>query len=205
MKTNKKNAAEHLAGADKVLAAIIKRVGKCGLPQKPERGGYFEALTESIVYQQLNGKAAATIFGRFLKLYPAGRFPKPEEILNTPDEKLRAAGLSKQKLSYIKDLAAKTAAGELDFASFPKMPDEDIVKALSAVKGIGRWTAEMFLIFTLARPDVLPVGDYGFKNAVMKAYRLKKMPEPETLQKLAKKWSPHRSAATWYLWQSLNR
>jgi len=189
---------------DKVLARIIKRVGPCQLPVKPTRGGYFEALVESIVYQQLNGKAAATIFARFRKLYAPGKFPKPEDILNTPDKKLRAAGLSKQKLSYIKDLSAKTAAGQLAFAAFPNMPDEEIVEALSSVKGIGRWTAEMFLIFTLARPDVLPVGDYGFRTAVMKAYKLRKMPEAAKLKKLGEAWRPNRSAATWYFWQSLD-
>ena len=189
---------------DKVLARIIKRVGPCQLPVKPARGGYFEALVESIVYQQLNGKAAATIFERFRKLYAPGKFPKPEEIADTPDEKLRGAGLSKQKLSYIKDLSAKTIAGQLDFAAFSKMSDEEIVTALSQVKGIGRWTAEMFLMFTLARPDVLPVGDYGFRTAVMKAYKLRKMPEAAKLKKLGEAWRPNRSAATWYLWRSLD-
>ncbi|MDD2772326.1 MAG: DNA-3-methyladenine glycosylase [Elusimicrobiales bacterium] len=196
-------AARHLSGADTVLAGIIKRVGPCALPLKPARGGYFAALVESIVYQQLNGKAAATIFDRFRGIYPPGKFPAPEEIARTPDARLRAAGLSKQKLSYIKDLSEKTAAGQLNFAAFPKMSDEDIVKELSSVKGIGRWTAEMFLIFTLARPDVLPAGDYGFKTAVMKAYRLKKLPDAKKLEQLSANWRPHRSAATWYLWQSL--
>ncbi|NLO91140.1 MAG: DNA-3-methyladenine glycosylase 2 family protein [Elusimicrobia bacterium] len=193
-----------VAKNDVVLGRIIRRVGPCRLPAKPARGGYFEALVESIVYQQLNGKAAGTIFERFRNLYPKGKFPFPEKILATPEAKLRAAGLSKQKLSYIRDLAAKTAAGELDFDAFPHMADEDIIEALSRVKGIGRWTAEMFLIFTLARPDVLPAGDYGFRTAVMKAYGLKKMPDASKLQKLGEAWRPHRSAATWYFWQSLD-
>ncbi|MFA5161006.1 MAG: DNA-3-methyladenine glycosylase [Elusimicrobiales bacterium] len=196
------NIARKLAGADATLAAIIRRVGPCGLPSKPAGGGYFEALAESIIYQQLNGKAAATIFERFKGVY-GGRFPAPGRILRTPDARLRGAGLSKQKLAYIKDLSAKTAAGLLDFGSLAALPDEEVIRALSQVKGIGRWTAEMFLIFTLARPDVLPAGDYGFRTAVMKAYRLRKLPDAARLEKLSHCWRPYRSTAVWYLWQSL--
>ena len=196
-------AVEKLKKSDRVLAGIIKKVGPCRLKKAQGTGSYFEALCEAIVYQQLNGKAAATIFGRFKAIYGDGLFPKPRQILKTTDAKLRAAGLSGQKLSYLKDLAFKVEEGTLDLDTVDSLPDEAVVERLTAVKGIGPWTAEMFLMFRLGRPDVLPVGDYGFRTGVKKAYGLKELPSEKKLLALSEPWRPHRSAATWYFWQSL--
>src|SRR5208337_1057981 len=149
-------AIRHLKKSDPVMAAIIERVGPCRMTFGEPT---FHALAEAIVYQQLNGKAAVSIFNRFAAL--AGEPLTPEGILKLSDEQLRSVGLSKQKSAYLKDLSAKTQAGLLDFAKLPDLPDEEVVKHLTQVKGIGVWTAQMFLMFTLKRPDVLPAGDYG--------------------------------------------
>jgi DNA-3-methyladenine glycosylase II len=162
----------------------------------------FSSLAEAIVYQQLNGKAAVTIFKRFAAL--AGEPLTPEGILKLSDEQLRSVGLSKQKSAYLKDLAAKTAAGSLDFARLPELPDQDVIEHLTQVKGIGVWTAHMFLMFTLRRPDVLPTGDYGVQAAIKKHYRKRKWPKPKEMEKIARPWSPYRSVACWYLWRSLD-
>ncbi len=193
----------HLRKADPVLAAVIKRVGPCQLdPSK--RPDVFHALNRAIVYQQLNGTAAGTIFRRFRDLYPGKGFPKPAAILETPLPKLRSAGLSPQKASYILDLAAKVESGEVDLKAVRAMGDDEVIEELTKVKGVGRWTAEMVLMFTLGRPDVLPVDDYGFGRAVKEAYGLRKMPSRERLQRIAKPWRPYRTVATWYMWQSLD-
>lgn len=191
----------HLSSADPVLARIIKQVGPYAGRHRRER---FPALTRAIIFQQLAGAAALAILKRFIALFPGRRFPSPEQVIAMPMRRLRKAGLSRAKATYIKGLAAHVAAGKVNFRRFPKMDDEAIIAELTQVKGIGRWTAEMFLMFNLGRPDVLPVGDLGFRNAVMKAYRLPKHPTPREIQALAEKWRPHRTAATWYLWQSLN-
>ncbi len=194
-----RKAVNHLKKSDPVLRAIIERVGACrmeyGLPE-------FSSLAESIVYQQLNGKAAATIFERFAAL--AGEPLTPENILKLSDAQLRSVGLSKQKASYMKDLAAKTRDGLLDFAKLPDLSDDEVIKHLTQVKGIGVWTAHMFLIFTLKRADVLPTGDYGIQAAMKKYYRKRKMPKPKDMEKIARTWSPYRSVACWYLWRSLD-
>ena len=184
---------------DPVLARIIEEVGPCTL--KLERD-HFKALAESIIYQQLSGKAASTIVKRFMALYPKRSFPTPKDILRTKDEKLRSVGISPQKLRYLKDLSQKFSDGTIDTSNFKRMSDEEIIDHLIQGKGIGRWTAEMFLIFSLGRPDVLPVDDLGIQKAIKELYRLHKMPSPDKMRKIGKKWEPYRTVATWYLWRS---
>jgi DNA-3-methyladenine glycosylase II len=214
-----RRAVNHLKKADPVMRAIIERLGPCRMQfGAPE----FHSLAEAIVYQQLNGKAAATIFKRFAAL--AGEPLTPEGILKLSDEQMRGAGLSKQKSSYLKDLAAKTSSGLLDFARLPELPDAEVVEHLTQVKGIGVWTAQMFLIFTLKRENVLPTGDFGVRMAIYKHYldrtrakaaskskaakksgkRKIKLPSPEQMEKIAKSWEPYRTVACWYLWKSLD-
>jgi DNA-3-methyladenine glycosylase II len=194
-----RQAINHLKKCDPVLRAIIERVGpfrmQYGLPQ-------FSSLAEAIVYQQLNGKAAETIFKRFAAL--AGEPLTPEGILRLSDERLRGAGLSKQKSAYLKDLAQKTAAGVLDFSKLPDLPDEEVIEYLTQVKGIGVWTAHMFLIFSLRRLNVLPTGDYGVQIALKRHYRKRKLPKPKDMEKIARAWEPYRSVACWYMWRSLD-
>jgi len=193
----------HLKRVDPVLATVIDRVGPCRLEPRRE-GTHFDALVRSIVYQQLSGKAASTILGRVHALY-GNRSPTPAELVATPDETLRAAGLSRQKLSYLKDLAAKVEAGAVPLAAdaIDHLGDEEIIDRLVQVKGIGRWTVHMFLIFRLGRPDVLPELDLGIQNAIRRAYRLRKQPGPKDVLRIGKKWTPHASVASWYLWRSL--
>jgi len=194
-----RKALNHLKKADPVLRAIIERVG----PFRMEYGAAeFSSLAEAIVYQQLNGKAALTIFNRFAEL--AGDPLTPTGILKLSDEQLRGVGLSKQKSAYLKDLAAKTASGELDFARLPELPDEEAIAHLTQVKGVGVWTAHMFLMFSLRRPNVLPTGDYGVQMAVKKHYRKRKLPKPKDMEKIARAWEPYRSVACWYMWRSLD-
>ncbi|HLV85659.1 MAG TPA: DNA-3-methyladenine glycosylase [Candidatus Sulfotelmatobacter sp.] len=193
-----RKAIHHLKNCDPVLRDIIKQVGPFRMEYgRPE----FHSLAEAIVYQQLNGKAALTIFNRFAAL--AGEPLTPEGILKLSDHQMRAVGLSKQKSEYMKDLAAKTAAGLLDFTKLLEMPDDEVIKHLTQVKGVGVWTAQMFLMFTLKRPDVLPTGDYGVQAAMKKHYRKRKLPKPKDMEKIAKAWTPYRSVACWYLWRSL--
>ena len=162
----------------------------------------FCSLAEAIVYQQLNGKAAVTIFNRLVAL--AGEPLTPEGILKLSDEQLRSVGLSKQKSSYLKDLASKTAVGMLDFSRLPALSDDEVIEHLTQVKGIGVWTAHMFLIFSLRRPNVLPTGDYGVQVALKKHYRKRKLPKPKDMEKIARAWEPYRSVACWYMWRSLD-
>ncbi|MGA2743083.1 MAG: DNA-3-methyladenine glycosylase [Candidatus Sulfotelmatobacter sp.] len=194
-----RKAVKHLKKSDPVLRAIIERVGVCRMEfGEPE----FCSLAESIVYQQLNGTAAATIFGRFVAL--AGEPLTPEGILKLSDEQLRSVGLSKQKSAYLKDLAAKTASGLLDFVRLPELSDDEVIQHLTQVKGIGEWTAHMFLMFSLRRPNVLPTGDYGVQVAMKKHYKKRKLPKPKDMQKIARAWEPYRSVACWYMWRSLD-
>jgi DNA-3-methyladenine glycosylase II len=194
-----RKAVNHLKKSDPILRAIIARVGPCRMEfGEPE----FCSLAESIVYQQLNGSAAATIFNRFAAL--AGEPLTPEGILKLSDEQLRGVGLSKQKSAYLKDLAAKTAAGLLDFSRLPELADEEVIRHLTQVKGIGEWTAHMFLMFSLRRPNVLPTGDYGVQVAIKKHYKKRKLPKPKDMEKIARAWEPYRSVACWYMWRSLD-
>jgi DNA-3-methyladenine glycosylase II len=192
------SALSHLKKSDPVLAAIIERVGPCSIQyREPE----FASLVRSIVFQQLSGKSATPIFNRLVEA--SGGQITPDAILKLRTPRLRKVGLSRQKISYIRDLAKSTQAGKLDFAALPKLPDEEIIQKLTAVKGIGVWTAHMFLLFALRRENVLPVGDFGVRNAIRKAYRKRKLPSPTQMEKLAKNWHPYCSIASWYLWRSL--
>jgi DNA-3-methyladenine glycosylase II len=194
-----RKAIVHLKKADPVLADIIDRVGRFAMNYDEPA---FHSLAEAIVYQQLHGKAAATIFKRLTDL--AGEPLTPEGILKLSEEQMRGVGLSKQKLSYLRDLAEKTEAGALDFSRMADLPDTEVIKALTQVKGIGVWTAHMFLMFSLRRPDVLPTGDLGIQMAIRRHYRKRKLPKPLQMEKIAKCWSPYRSVACWYLWRSMD-
>ena len=165
----------------------------------------FDALAESIAYQQLSGKAAATIFGRVRALYPKKKWLDPEQLLATPDEILRAAGLSRAKTAALKDLAAKTIDGTVPTGrALIRMSDDEIVTRLTAVRGIGRWTVEMLLLFDLGRPDVWPVDDYGVRKGFAKTFGRRKLPTSKQLMKFGEKWRPYRSAAAWYFWRALD-
>jgi DNA-3-methyladenine glycosylase II len=194
-----RKAINHLKKSDPILSAIIVRTGAYRMQFSPPE---FHTLAEAIVYQQLNGKAAVTIFKRFAAL--AGDPVTPEGILELTDTQLRSAGLSKQKSSYLKDMAGRASRGELDFTRLPEMTDDEVIKHLTQVKGVGVWTAHMFLMFALQRPNVLPTGDYGIRMAIKKLYKKRKMPKPELMTKIARAWEPYRSVACWYLWRSLD-
>jgi 3-methyladenine DNA glycosylase/8-oxoguanine DNA glycosylase len=194
-------AVRHLKRVDPVLARVIEAVGPCRLESRRE-GTHFQALVRSIVFQQLSGKAASTILARFNALYPDNT-PTPGAVLSTSDADLRAVGLSRQKISYMRDLASKVASGELPLDVVESMDDDDLIAHLVQVKGIGRWTAQMFLMFRLDRRDVLPELDLGIQNAIKRAYRKRKRPTPKDVRKIGAKWSPHCSVASWYLWRSL--
>jgi DNA-3-methyladenine glycosylase II len=193
-----RKAIAHLRKADPVLATIIDRVGPCRMSYIEP---VFGSLVRSIVFQQLSGKAAGTIFGRLLAV--TGEPIRPQAILALDFDQLRALGISKQKATYIRDLAEKTAAGEVDFEHFPDLPDDEILGRLTRVKGIGTWTVHMFLIFALRRPDVLPTGDLGIRNAVQKAYGLDGPATAAQIEVFGSKWKPYCSVASWYLWRSL--
>jgi DNA-3-methyladenine glycosylase II len=194
-----KKAIHHLKKSDPVLAVIIESVG----PFRMQYGEpTFHSLAESILYQQLNGKAAATIFDRFTA--QAGDPLTPPGILKLTDAQMRAIGLSRQKTAYLRDLSEKTAAGLLEFGRLPELPEDEVIEHLTQVKGIGVWTAHMFLMFTLRRPDILPTGDYGIQAAIKKHYKKRKWPKPAVIEKIAKPWIPYRSIACWYLWKSLD-
>ena len=192
-------ALAHLCAADPVLAGIIKRVGAYDMQYHEPT---FRALVRSIVFQQLHGKAARAIFDRLQA--KAGGEITPESILKLRPPQMRALGLSKQKLTYIRDLAHKTRDGVVEFHKFPQMSDEEVIAELTQVKGIGQWTAHMFLMFALRRPNILPTGDYGVRSAMRKAYGMKVMPKPRTMERLAKGWHPYCSVASWYMWRSLD-
>ncbi len=201
--TDSRTAIRHLKRSDPVLDLVIKAVGPCRFePEK--RPDVFRSVARAIIHQQLNGTAAGTIYRRFKGLYPRRRFPTPEDILATPLPRLRSAGLSPQKASYVVDLASKVQAGEVDLKAVRQMDDDEVVVELTKVKGVGRWTAAMVLMFTLGRPDILPVDDYGFRRGVQKAYGMRKVPSADRLERLARPWRPHRSVATWYIWQSVD-
>jgi DNA-3-methyladenine glycosylase II len=195
-----RHAILHLKKADPVLAGIIERIG----PYRIEfRDPAFSTLVRSIVYQQLSGRVAVRIFERLRDVVPEGQLT-PEAILALTVEQMRACGLSGQKTAYIRDLAARTSAGEVDFTLLPGMNDDEVIATLTRVKGVGVWTAHMFLIFALQRPDILPVGDLGVRTAMRKAYRMRALPKPARMEKIARAWRPWCSVASWYLWRSLD-
>ena len=189
------------ARRDPVIAGLMRRHGDCGL-ETAQRSDHFRALIHAIIAQQLSTKAAATIEARFAAIFDGS--PTPAAIARVSDEQLRSVGLSPQKLRYVRDLCVHLLDGSLDLDSLEHLTDEDVVAALTSVKGIGRWTAEMFLMFRLHRPDVLPVGDLGIVKAVKQAYRLRSRPTPARLTKIGEMWRPYRSVACWYLWASLD-
>ena len=201
MKPDYSAARRHLMKCDPRLRDVIKRVGPCRLHAAAPRDP-FETLCVSIASQQLSVKAAATIFGRFADLFP-GRKPTPEGVMTMSDEQIRATGFSRAKVTFIKDLAAHVLDGRLDLKRLKRQPDEEVMRQLVAVKGIGRWTAEIFLMFRLGRLDVLPADDLGLMNAAHRAYALRKRPDARKLRQMGESWRPYRSVAAWYLWQSL--
>jgi DNA-3-methyladenine glycosylase II len=197
-----RKAVAHLKKVDPALGRVIDQIGSFkGWPASV--GTHFDAVCRSIVFQQLSGKAAGTIHGRFQGLY-GGRTPLPAELVSTSDEQLRSIGLSRQKSSYLKDLGSRVALGQLSIETLHELTDEEIISALTAVKGIGRWTAQMFLMFRLGRPDVLPDLDLGVQKGMQKTYRLRKLPTPERVKKIGARWAPYRTVGSWYMWRLLD-
>jgi DNA-3-methyladenine glycosylase II len=195
------DAIAHLKRVDPVLGAVIDRVGAYSINRRPDR---FHSLVQAIIFQQLAGRAAQTIFDRFVAAVGGGRFPTPDRLLAASDETMRSAGLSRGKMAYIRDLATHVNNRTLSFHRHAQMTDDEVIADLTRVRGIGRWTAEMFLMFNLHRPDVLPVDDLGVRNAVARLYGMSAPPPPKELRVFGQRWSPYRTVASWYLWQSLN-
>jgi DNA-3-methyladenine glycosylase II len=197
-----RRARRHLMAADPAMAALIRRVGPCRYEARVHADP-FTTLLRAIVAQQVSAAAARTIFGRLCALFP-GDPPQPRHVARLTDEALRGAGLSRAKVIYVRDLAARIGDGRLDLAALPAQSDLDAIAALTAVKGIGTWTAEVFLMFHLQRPDVFPAGDLALMVAIQRAYRMRARPTPAKARRLAEAWRPHRSVASWYLWHSLS-
>jgi DNA-3-methyladenine glycosylase II len=198
-------AVAALRAADPVMERLIEEHGaivRADL-KRDRPGDAYGALLRSIVGQQLSTKAASTIYGRMLDLF-GGHPPTPKQLLAVDPDKIRAAGLSRPKISYLRDLAVHVQKGELELEHLDELPDEEVIEQLTAVKGIGEWSAHMFLMFHLGRPDVLPVGDQGIRRAVQVQYRLRKVPDPKRLEKIARPWRPYRTLACLYLWSSLD-
>jgi DNA-3-methyladenine glycosylase II len=195
-----RKAILHLKKADPVMRAIIERVGAYKIQHREPS---FETLVRSIVYQQLSGKVASVILGRLIALLPGGKVT-PQAILKLTPARMRKAGLSKQKTAYIRDLARKTNKGHVKFETLADLADHEVIEHLTQVKGIGVWTAHMFLIFALRRPDILATGDLGVRVAIRKAYQLEDLPLPKQVEELAAAWRPYSSVAVWYLWRSLD-
>jgi DNA-3-methyladenine glycosylase II len=198
--TNNRKPLLHLKKNDPVLRTIIERVGRYSIEYREPA---FQTLVRSIVYQQLSGKAAGTIFRRLAEAVGGEPFT-PEAILKLSPRRMQSLGLSRQKRDYIRDLAKHTVAGDIDFAAFHELEDATIVEQLTAVKGVGLWTVQMFLIFALKRPNVLPIGDLGVRTAIKRAYGLEAMPKPSDVARIAEPWHPYCSVASWYLWRSLD-
>lgn len=198
------DALRHLRRADPVMAQLIERAGP--YTPKPERGiGAYLALVQAVAHQQLTRAAANTILGRLCALYDGNRYPEPAELLATPDDLLRGAGFSRAKVASLKDIAARALDGTIpERRALARMKDAAIIARLVALRGVGRWTVEMFLMFTLARPDVLPVDDYGVRNGFRIAYGKRLMPKPKALLKFGERWAPYRTTASWYLWRAVD-
>jgi len=195
-------ALRELAARDRVLGAIIERIGPFGLTPH-DSATAFHSLARSIVYQQLSGKAAGTIFGRFRALFPGEAFPPPDLVLRTRHARLRRAGLSEAKAKAIRDLAAHAARGEIpSITELRRMPQEEVIERLTVVRGVGRWTVEMLLIFRLGHPDVLPAHDLGIRKGLARIMRRRELPEPEEVLRRGERWRPFRSVASWYLWRA---
>lgn len=196
-------AVRHLKRSDPVIAAVVEQYGSYRVKLRTD-GTHFDAIARAIVSQQLSVKAAATIHGRFRDLY-IGAGGEPRAMADIPDTALRGAGLSHQKISYIRDLARLVDAGELELDRIQEMTDEELIARLTSVKGVGVWTAQMFLMFRLGRSNVLPTLDLGIQKAMQRAYRLRKLPTPKRMEQLARSWEPYRTVACWYLWHSLDQ
>lgn len=194
-----------LKQSDPILASLIERVGPCQLYQVQQQGDLFFSLSRSILHQQLSTKAATAIHRRFIQIYPDATFPSALDILNTPDEVLRSIGISRPKIIYLKDLAQKVLDGLPSLTELETMDDETIIQTLTQVKGIGRWTAQMLLIFSLHRWNVLPVDDLGIRAGIRRTYNLKELPDKKTVEKLGQRWQPYCTIASWYLWRSLEK
>jgi len=196
-------ASKYLASVDPILVPII---AQAGIPTIIPHKNYYPALVESIVSQQLSVKAAATILKRFLDLFPGNDFPAPGQILSKDIEELRSVGLSRQKGTYIQDLAVKVIEGTVQFEHLDSLTNDQVVKELTQIKGVGVWTVHMFLMFCMGRMDVLPTGDLGIKNGMFSLYRLEEKPTPEQMEAIAKKnnWHPYETVASWYIWHSLD-
>lgn len=197
-----RKAAAHLTKVDRILARVIRKVGPGDVAFT--RGvNPYRTLVSAVAHQQLTGKAAKTILGRVIALYPGKKFPTPEDLVRTPDAKLRGAGFSRAKVAAVKDIAAKTISGVVPSArAMAKLSDAEIVERLTSIRGVGPWTVEMMLIFTLGRPDVLPITDYGVRKGFALTYQLKELPSPKDVLAFGERWKPHRSAAAWYLWRA---
>jgi len=191
-------ALRHLSHADKRMEKLIDKFGP---PNFNLMNNYYESLVRSIVYQQLSGKAASIIYERFLDLFIFDIYPKPKDVLEVSIETLRSAGLSYQKVNYIRDLSEKWQDGTMNLTNIDSMTDEEISSELIKVKGIGQWTADMFLMFTLGRPDVFPFGDLGIQKGVMILTNMNRLPTQKEMERKTKKWQPYRTVAAWYLWK----
>jgi DNA-3-methyladenine glycosylase II len=195
-------AVRHLKRVDPVLSRVITDVGPCRFTLRSD-GTHFDHLARAIIYQQLSGRAAATIHARFDALF-AERGRTPRALASLPDDALRGAGLSRQKIGYLRDLAERVSSGALVLDGIDHRADDEIIEGLIQVKGVGRWTAQMFLMFRLGRPDVLPELDLGIRKGMQLAYRFRKLPTPERVRQVGAKWAPYRTIASWYLWRSLD-
>jgi DNA-3-methyladenine glycosylase II len=193
-------AHKHLSKRDPVLRRLIREHGKCALAPEKRRSP-FQSLVQAVAHQQLNGTAANTILTRFKKLFPGRKFPRPEDLANVTDKQIRACGFSFAKIKSIRDIAEKTLSGVVPSSrQIVNLSDDEIIARLTEVRGVGRWTVEMLLIFQLGRPDVLPVGDFGVRTGFRIAYKKRVMPKPKDLLKFGERWRPHATTAAWYLW-----
>lgn len=197
-------ATDFLKQSDPVLGQLIEQIGPCQLDSSKQNGDLFCSLSRAIIYQQLSTKAAASIHRRFLQLYPEKPFPAALDILNMPEETLRSVGVSRPKIGYLKDLATKVLTGLPTLEELEVMDDESIIKTLTQVKGIGRWSVQMLLIFRMNRFDVLPVDDLGVRAGIKKVYGLNELPSKQVVERLGQKWKPYCTIASWYLWRSLD-
>ena len=198
-------ALRHLSTVDPILGDLIAKVGPCGLDPDLSRSP-FQALVQAVAHQQLNGKAANTILGRFMALFPHGKLPTAQEVFDVDTEKLTGAGFSRAKASYIKEIARMTLEGVVPGkGQIKRMSDDEIIDRLTQIKGVGRWTVEMLLIFSLGRPDVLPVDDFGIRTGFAIVYKKRKLPEPKLIMKQGERWKPYRSIASWYLWRAVDQ
>jgi DNA-3-methyladenine glycosylase II len=195
-------AHKHLSKCDPVLRKLIREHGKCALVPEKKRSP-FQSLVQAVAHQQLNGTAANTILTRFKKLFPGRKFPRPEDLAKVSDEQIRACGFSFAKIKAIRDIAEKTLSGVIPSSrQIVKLSDDEIVARLTEVRGVGRWTVEMLLIFQLGREDVLPADDFGVRNGFRIAYKKREMPKPKDLLKFGERWRPHATTAAWFLWRA---